>query len=87
MKPILIGQLDIDNTSTKEEVTHTPAKHKAEDGTILDSWHRFSIPKGITKEQAQKLQAQLGYHPLGYGFGSFDATKTITRWRCFHSCD
>jgi len=83
----VIGKIDLDNMTTTDEVTHVGARHTAKDGTVLDSWHRFSVDKGISKLRAQELQAELGYHPLGYGFHNFDATMTKTTWRCFHSCD
>jgi len=49
--------------------------------------HKFSVPFGIPYDTAWKLQRELGYHPLGYGFYSFDATLTKTTWCCGDSCD
>ena len=51
------------------------------------SMHKFSVPVGIRQKHAMKLQKEIGYHPNGYGFYSFDATLSGTTWYCNNSCD
>lgn len=48
---------------------------------------KFSIPYKVTKEQALKLQEEVGYHPAGYGFYKFSASDDKSTWVCMTSCD
>lgn len=50
-------------------------------------WIKFSIPMLITSEEASTLQADLGYHPAGYGKYCFNASENMTTWQCSSSCD
>jgi len=47
----------------------------------------FYIPKMITEQEACELQADLSYHPAGYGFYAFKSCATETTWKCGASCD
>ena len=80
MRPKIIGLVDVANKATKDDVT-VSQRHNG--GRL----HKFSVPFGITQKKACELQKELGYHPLGYGFYSFDATLTETTWCCGDSCD
>ena len=51
------------------------------------NWITFYLPFEITKEQASEIQAELAYHPLGYGFYNFNSSDEETSWRCSRSCD
>lgn len=51
------------------------------------SMNKFSVPKSITEKEAVDLQMELGYHPSGYGFYSFDPTLSETTWKCADNCD
>jgi len=53
---------------------------------IEGNWIAFYLPFEITKEQASEIQAELSYHPLGYGFYDFYANED-TSWRCSRSSD
>lgn len=75
-----IGFIDIDNKATIKDVTII---HNYGGGRM----HFFTVPFAISKEKALELQAQLGYHPAGYGFYGFDPTISQTVWKCGDSCD
>jgi hypothetical protein len=47
----------------------------------------FSTPGRINEDQATEIQMQLGYHPCGYGFYSFNPSDDKTTWKCGDSCD
>lgn len=76
----VIGFIDLDNSASVNDVSI----NKRYNGSRM---HRFSVPFGITEKNALHLQGELGYHPAGYGFYSFDATISGTTWSCADSCD
>jgi hypothetical protein len=82
-----------EDPSNKDLTAVTNALMIASDIITMDKFHngsrmhKFSIPFGIKKNDAIELQKQMGYHPAGYGFYSFDATMTETTWLCADSCD
>ena len=78
----VLGHIDLDGKATVNDITFTRADRRKS-----NSFHRFSVPFGITRKAAEKLQMEYGYHPLGYGFYSFDATLSGTTWKCSDSCD
>ena len=41
----------------------------------------------ITEDGAMLLQERAGYHPAGYGFGSFTYINGIARWTSSNNCD
>ena len=75
----VLGFIDLDNKTTVENVT----LFKNHSGRM----HKFCVPWQITEKQALELQAELSYHPAGYGFYSFEATPVGTTWACGNSCD
>ena len=77
MTPIRVGYVDLDNTTTKDQVS------LEREGT----WNMFAVPHIISKDHAIKLQMELGYHPGGYGFYSFKVENNKTTWQCANSCD
>lgn len=76
----VIGKINLDNTTTLDEVT-IQKNFKGE------RMHRFSVPKCIRIDHALTLQQELGYHPAGYGFYSFNSSPTETSWKCADCCD
>ena len=74
----IIGYIDLDNEATINDVTLEKWKN---------GWHEFSVPFMISREKAADLQADLSYHPAGYGLYDFNATPTMTTWKCACSCD
>jgi hypothetical protein len=53
---------------------------------IEGNWITFYLPFEITKDEAFEIQAELSYHPAGYGFYDFNVNEE-TSWRCSRSCD
>jgi len=51
------------------------------------NWITFYLPFKITKNEASEIQAELSYHPAGYGFYDFNASDEGTTWQCSRSCD
>jgi hypothetical protein len=54
---------------------------------IEKSWINFYLPFKITKSEAMEVQGHLSYHPLGYGFYSFETSDDGTLWKCSRSSD
>jgi hypothetical protein len=76
----IIGKIDLNNTTTiKDVVLETRVK-----GMRM---HRFTVPWMISEDQARELQADLSYHPAGYGFYRFESSPKETVWYCGDSCD
>lgn len=80
MTAVKTGYIDILGKTTKDDVS----VDLRVDGGFM---HKFSVPWGISKEQAIDLQLKLGYHPAGYGFYSFKTSCKETTWKCGSSCD
>lgn len=76
----VLGFIDLDNKTTKEEVTLSKFHNNGR-------MHQFHVSHQISEEHAIELQKQLSYHPAGYGFYSFEATPQGTTWACGDSCD
>lgn len=74
----IIGFIDLDNEATVNDVTLERWKN---------GWHCFSVPFQISITKAGELQADMSYHPYGYGLYDFQATPTLTTWKCAISCD
>lgn len=71
-----------DVTRFKESVSIHRTDERERYGSIL-----FSLEHELNQDEALKLQAELGWHPSGYGFYSFEVNKGLTTWNCSASCD
>ena len=71
--------IDLDDKTTKEEVTLT----KFFNGRN----HMFSVDHQISENTALRLQAELNYPAQGYGFYGFYPTPQKTVWFCYGNCD
>jgi len=74
-------------------VSHVEVKQLEREGNSVGHrifWEAKSDVE-ITSGQAQELQASHGYHPCGYGFGSFECKevdgKYVATWTCSCSSD
>jgi len=76
----IIGKIDLDNQTTKEDIIIAREYYRG--GNI-----RFTAPCWISRELAMQLQMELSYHPAGYGFYGYKATPTGTTWYCWNCCD
>ena len=47
----------------------------------------FTLEHELKESEALELQEELGWHPSGYGFYSFEVNKGLTTWNCSASCD
>ena len=47
----------------------------------------FTLEHELKEIEALKLQEELGWHPSGYGFYSFEVNKGLTTWNCSATCD
>lgn len=47
----------------------------------------YLVDHKITKEEAEIIQLELGYHPYGYGLYDFKQSNGSTTWYRWNSCD